>query len=120
MPALLTSYCGLECSTCTIYLATLEKNADQQREMRSSIADLLNLQFGLKLEPDDITDCDGCSSESQRLFSGCLNCEVRKCAISRKIKGCGFCPDYICPTLSRHFLLVPEAKKALEVIRKIL
>ena len=112
------AFCGLVCENCPIYLATTENDESLKKTMRESIAEECTINYGLNLQPEDITDCDGCRSGSGRLFSGCLNCEIRKCAILRKSESCAFCPDYICDRLKKHFLLDPEAQTRLETIRK--
>ncbi len=50
------------------------------------------------------TDCDGCTPVAGRLFSGCSNCEIRTCAIGKKLKSCAFCSDFACEKLEKHFL----------------
>ena len=72
------AYCGLNCSTCRIYLATREKDPEKQRKMREGIARYIREHFDPKTRVEDITDCDGCTAESGRLFSGCQKCEIRK------------------------------------------
>ena len=74
------SYCGLICETCAIYLATREKNPGKKHEMRVDIARQIKERYGQECEPEDISDCDGCETEGGRLFSGCENCPMRKCA----------------------------------------
>ena len=112
------AYCGLACGQCLIYLATSEQDESRQKALKISIAEECRIHYRLNLQPEDITDCDGCRSGSGRLFSGCLNYEIRKCAILRKTESCAFCPDYICDRLKKHFLLDPEAQTRLETIRK--
>ena len=111
------SYCGLACNTCPIYLATIERDELRKQQLRKSIAKQCAEQYNLKLHLEDITDCDGCRANTGRLFSGCIECEIRKCAIEKKIKTCAFCSDYACEKLEKHFLLDPEVRKRLEQIR---
>ena len=65
------AFCGLNCETCPIHLATLEPNSSHRQAMKESIAKICNRQYGMNLKPEDITDCDGCRANSGRLFSGC-------------------------------------------------
>ena len=111
------AYCGLVCDQCPIYLATTEQDESRQKAMRISIAEECRIHYGLKLQPEDITDCDGCRSGSGRLFSGCLNCEIRKCAIMKNLESCAYCTDYACNKLMEHFLLDPGAQTRLEEIQ---
>jgi len=112
------AFCGLACDDCPIHLATLEQDASRQREMRESIAQTCNEHYGMKLKPADVTDCDGCRANTGRLFSGCLNCKIRKCASHRDIETCACCPEYDCNKLKEFFRLDPGAQKRLDQIRK--
>jgi len=114
----LIAYCGLRCDTCPIHLATHEQDMSQQQTMRKSIAEQCSKIYGMNLQPEDITDCDGCRANTGRIFSGCLNCEIRKCASEKNIDSCAFCNNYACEILEKHFLLDPSAKIRLEEIRQ--
>jgi len=114
----LIAYCGLRCDTCPILLVTLEQDVSQQQTKRESIAEQCSKLYGMKLQPEDITDCDGCRADTGRLFSGCLYCEIRKCASKKNIDICAFCNEYVCEKLEKHFSLDPSAKIRLEKIRQ--
>lgn len=109
--------CGLVCDSCPILLATLEKDKSHQKELRALIAEQCNRQYGMNLGLEDITDCEGCATVNGRLFSGCYNCEIRKCANNKELENCAFCPEYCCEILQKHFRSDPEAKERLEEIR---
>lgn len=111
------AYCGLICSTCPIHLVTNEPDKSRQKVLRESIAELCFKEYGMDLQPEDITDCDGCRADTGRLFSGCLSCKIRKCAIRKNILNCAFCSDYACEILTEHFLHDPDAQIRLEEIR---
>ena len=111
------AYCGLTCDSCPIHLSTLEVDKARQLTMRESIAEQCSELYGMILKPEDITDCDGCRADTGRLFSGCLNCEIRKCANQKKIESCAHCTDYACARLNEHFLLDSNAQTRLEEIR---
>jgi hypothetical protein len=109
--------CGLQCDTCPIFLATLEKDKPKQVEMRKSIAKECRKHYNMQIQPEEITDCDGCISETERIFSGCSNCKIRKCAQAKNLKSCAYCSDFICDKLKEMFALDPEAKIRLVEIR---
>lgn len=113
------AYCGLRCDTCPIYLATHEKDEEHKYEMRVSIAKQLNKEYGRDLDPEDISDCDGCTTSGGRLFSGCHHCEIRKCVMSRNLISCAFCDDFGCEKLQKHFCLDPESLEHLEQLRNL-
>ncbi|HEY4787708.1 MAG TPA: DUF3795 domain-containing protein [Bacteroidales bacterium] len=111
------AYCGLTCSTCPIYLATLEEDKAKQQTMRASIARLCTETYGMILQPGDINDCDGCIADTGRLFSGCAKCEIRECASQRSIMNCAYCEEYACARLTESFDHEPGARETLEKIR---
>lgn len=111
------AYCGLLCDTCPIHLATIEKDKLRQQQMRMAIVKECFKKYGMKLQPEDVNDCDGCCSSTGRIFSGCLTCEVRKCVMGKNLKSCAYCNDYICVKLREHLLVDPEAQERLEELR---
>ncbi len=113
----LIAYCGLDCATCPIHMATLEEDAARKQRMRIEIARLCSEQYGMHLSLQEITDCDGCVLPAGRLFSGCARCEIRACAIGRNCTSCAFCADYACGKLLNHFESDPHAKARLESLR---
>jgi len=111
-----TSYCGLTCSTCPILTATLEPDDVKRESLRASIALTGNQKYGLSWTARDINDCDGCKAGG-RLFVGCSSCEVRRCAIERRLESCAYCVDYGCEKLQQCFALDPDARVHLEALR---
>jgi hypothetical protein len=111
------AYCGIVCDTCPIHVATLEQDGSKREIMRLEIARLCSAKYGMNLQPADITDCDGCRSETGRLFSGCAQCGIRTCTIDRKLSTCASCADYACEILLKHFEADPDARDRLENFR---
>jgi hypothetical protein len=116
----MVAYCGLICQTCPIYLATRQENTEEQEKMRVEIVRLSRECYGMNYELVDITDCDGCGTDSGRLFSGCKNCFIRKCARQQGLENCAFCTEYVCEQLGAHFKTDLTAKKRLDEIRSSL
>lgn len=116
----LVAYCGLTCKSCPIYWAGREQDKEKKRRMKEKIAQLCKEHYGFDLSPEDITDCDGCRTEGEKLFSGCLACEIRKCARQREFETCAHCPEYVCDKLRKLFDSDPTGKIWLEVIRSII
>lgn len=112
------SYCGLSCNSCPVHMATIERDEVRKQQMRESIVKQCAEQYHMQLRLEDITDCDGCRANTGRLFSGCFECQIRKCAMERKIENCAYCNDYLCGKLEKHFLLNPDSEKNLKEIRK--
>ncbi len=113
----LLAYCGLMCHSCPIYWTTREPNQQHRTKMRNRIAELCNELYKSDLKGEDVNDCDGCRTESGRLFSGCRDCEIRKCAQQKEMETCAHCPEYVCIQLQKHFDMDPTGRSWLEVIR---
>lgn len=113
----LTAYCGLDCATCPIHVATLDEDPSRRQQRRIEITRLCSDHYGMQLSLQEITDCDGCVTPGGRLFSGCARCEIRACAIARNCSSCAFCPDYACRKLQKLFETDPHAQMRLESIR---
>ena len=111
------SYCGLICNKCAIYLATREKDEEKRYKMRVDIASQIKELYGQDCKPEDVTDCDGCKSESGILFSGCSKCNIRKCAQDKGIENCAYCDEYPCEELEIIFTSDPDARKRLDEIK---
>lgn len=110
------AYCGLVCRTCPFYLATRMDNREEQTRMRVEIARLCKERYGMPYEPEDITDCDGCT-ERGRLFSSCTPCPIRNCAQQKGLENCAYCREYACERLEAFFALEPAAKTRLDEMR---
>jgi hypothetical protein len=99
-------------------LATRQENKEEQTRMRAEIAQLTNRRYGTNYETTDITDCDGCTTEGERLFSGCKNCLIRRCAREKKVENCAYCAEYACVKLEAFFKIEPIAKTRSDAIRR--
>ncbi len=106
------AHCGLICTECPAYLAT--RNDDQ--ELRAKTAAEWSKMFKSEIKPQDI-NCDGCLSQSAKLFGYCGVCAVRRCGQEKGLENCAPCPDYPCPELTEILDFAPSAKKVLEEIR---
>lgn len=113
----LLAYCGLKCDGCQIYLATRETDKEKQAKLRVQITELINEEYGIPINPKDVTDCDGCRTNSGRLYSGCGKCEIRKCAQEKESLTCAHCSEYPCDKLQKFFVTDPTSKIYLEDIR---
>jgi hypothetical protein len=111
------AYCGLKCDSCPIYLATSEPDESLRNAIRESVAEQCNKQYGMNLLAADVTDCDGCRSDTGRLFSGCRACEIRECASLKNIENCACCSYYICDRLKAFFQNEPDAQRRLDEFR---
>ncbi len=109
------SICGLLCSECGAFIAT--KNDDDEK--RAEVAEQWSKGYNVDIKPEDI-NCDGCISDSERLFSHCRVCEIRKCGKEKDLQNCAYCNEYTCEKLEKIFQMVPHAKERLDTIRNSL
>ncbi|MDH5690698.1 MAG: DUF3795 domain-containing protein [Candidatus Bathyarchaeota archaeon] len=105
--------CGIICSDCPVLIAT-QKDDDAERKR---VAEIFTRQYGKEYKPE-VINCDGCISDSSRIFSYCNLCEIRKCGREKKVKNCAYCPEYPCGKLSELFSKYSKAKETLDEIRR--
>ncbi|MFC1851924.1 DUF3795 domain-containing protein [candidate division CSSED10-310 bacterium] len=109
------SMCGLICSECPAFLAT---QADDDAK-RKEVAEMWSREFQADIKPANI-NCDGCLSDSGRVFHHATVCEIRKCGLEMGVKNCAYCQDYGCEKLVNFFNMVPAAREELDSIRSSL
>ena len=109
------AFCGTVCAECPAFLATQENDDDQRRKAAES----WSKQYNADIKSEDI-NCDGCLSESGRLFSYPKVCEIRRCGQEKNLKNCAYCDEYACGKLNKFFEMAPDAKTTLEEIKKML
>ena len=103
------SICGLICTECPAYLAARTKDW----ELRVRTAEAWSNLFKVRIKPEEV-ECDGCISQSEKLFGHCKVCEVRRCGKERGVLNCFVCLDYPCDKVVRLHEYLPEARKTLE------
>ncbi len=107
------AYCGIDCLECGAYIAT-QNNDDAKRK---EVAEEWTKQFNHDFKPGDI-NCDGCMTETGKVFNYCNICEIRKCGQEKGVVNCAYCDDYACDKLERFFQMAPMFKATLDEIRK--
>ena len=106
------AYCGIVCSECPTFLATQADDDSQRAEVAKQWSKLFNME----IQPKDI-NCDGCLSNSGKLFGHCQVCQIRNCAQEKDMANCAHCGEYACDKLSGIFSFMPDAKKTLDGIK---
>jgi hypothetical protein len=118
----LVDCCGIECSDCPVYKATQRDNDEERSEIlrrqREKWASIFSEQYGREYSAEDI-NCDGCNSNSDRVFWFCRDCGIRRCAQEKELANCAFCQDYSCDKLENLFEKSrAPASETLEQIRE--
>ena len=95
-------YCGLDCEKCDAYLATI--NDDQAlRELNNA-----------PILPEHI-NCEGCRANGAKTVFCEHMCEIRKCALKKRVSTCGDCPELeTCPTIGEILENNPSALENLK------
>ena len=106
------AFCGLVCSECPAYLATIADDDDQ----RAAVAKRWSREYDSEIPAASI-NCLGCHAGDGDVFAHGLECAMRLCGRDRGVETCGHCDDYPCKNLEEFFLLVPDARGRLDAIR---
>lgn len=106
------AYCGLACHECGAYLSTINDDDEKRKE----VAELWSKEYNANFKPSDV-DCLGCLLPNERLFSYCVKCAIRSCAIEKGVANCAHCSCYDCEKLAGILDAVPAAKKRLDEMR---
>ena len=86
--------CGCDCFNCPTYRDNI-KTIDERKICSSGWEKFLNI----KLSPEKLRECDGCSVSDNKRKIYYLNCKIRKCAIINEIDNCAYCKGYPCDEL---------------------
>jgi hypothetical protein len=104
--------CGCDCKNCPTY-----KENIRNIEGRIKCSDGWNKYLGIRLSPEKLRACDGCSIPDEDRGTFYLNCSVRKCAIINGLDNCAFCTGFPCNDLNNvHSLQQIRSRK--DFIRK--
>ena len=104
------AYCGFNCETCPVYMATIQKD----KALQETLAKEYSTKNSLFVAADMI--CKGCKAKvvSEKM---CGFCEMRRCGIEKKVDNCGMCAEYPCTKIETY---IPRAKtrEVLDAIRQ--
>ncbi len=107
----MVAYCGLVCTECDSYVATQKNDQPALEELaRKAKAD-----FGVDTTAVGCM-CDGCLPTTGRKIGYCSTCEIRACAVARRVENCAHCADYACDKLSAFLQMAAKAKPVLDAI----
>ena len=102
----LIAKCGCNCGQCPTFKDNLQTDGDRKRCSWG-----WEKYLNIKLSPEKLRLCDGCSILDKNRKIYYLNCYVRKCAMINGIKNCAYCSAYPChEVLTIHSLQKPGAK----------
>jgi hypothetical protein len=86
--------CGCDCINCPTYKKNVS-TIDNRRKCSSGWEKFLDI----KLSPEKLRACDGCSIADSERKTYYLNCKIRKCAMVNAIDNCAYCKGFPCEEL---------------------
>jgi hypothetical protein len=89
-----TGKCGCDCTNCPTYKDNI-KTIEERIKCSAGWGKYLNI----KLSPEKLRACDGCSLPDSDRKVYYLNCAIRKCCMENDIKNCAYCTLYPCDEL---------------------
>jgi hypothetical protein len=118
MEAMRLAYCGLNCTECPVFIATVNNDTELKQRTADEWGKLYAEYIGKKELAVADMNCQGCQSTSDIRFIGCENCPIRKCSKGKNLVSCADCTEYeVCEMLKGFFSSAPQAKENLERIR---
>ena len=104
------AYCGLDCSKCDAYLATIHDD----QALREKTAKQWSEWNHVTILPEHI-NCEGCRIDGVKSVYCESLCGIRQCALKKGFETCGDCPEMeTCRTVGMILSNTPEARKNLK------
>ena len=92
----LIAYCGINCTTCSLYIATVNKDASLKMELATKWGQMYKKTF--KIED---MECLGCKSE--KVFMLCKKCDIKSCNENKGLEICSKCGNYPCSRIDKFY-----------------
>ena len=107
------AFCGIDCSKCDSYIATLSgKYAELER-----VAQKLARVYRAEVKPEYVI-CDGCRTGERHSYFCRNSCKMRRCCIENGYYSCIECADFACEELAFELANTPEAKENLNKLKR--
>jgi len=111
------AYCGIDCTGCDVFKATVHGDGQARRRAVEVWTKTAQQHWGMQTLDPAVLNCRRCRTEGEKLFRGCRDCPIRRCARQRDLSSCGLCPEWRqCPRLASLLADSPEARRNLERI----
>jgi len=86
--------CGCDCKKCPTFKNNIRTIGDRKKCSAG-----WEKFIGIKLSPQKLKPCDGCSIPDSKRKTYYLNCKIRKCAMINGVENCAFCTAFPCGEL---------------------
>jgi len=111
------SCCGIDCSTCDLFKATVHADAEAFQRAHAVWTKTAQEHWGMQTLDPAILKCRGCRAKGAEDFKGCLHCPMRRCAKEKGLTSCGLCPGWRdCEKLCHIFAVYPQGRQNLEQV----
>lgn len=87
------SYCGINCTKCPVYIATVTESLDLKQKVADDWGKLYNRSF----TAEEMV-CYGCKKDVR--LSLCSKCDIEVCNIAKGNDNCRICREYPCNRIS--------------------
>ncbi len=95
------AYCGMNCATCPSYTTTVHPDVDVLKKVEADSQAAGGLHWV----------CLGCTPKDQPVLAKyCATCDIRDCAIAKKVDNCAACDDFESCSRLRDFLKADNAQ----------
>jgi hypothetical protein len=111
-------YCGLNCDTCPIFIASANNDDELRQKTVQELSSLYSDYLGKTVLTKKDMNCRGCLME-QSLFIGCKDCLIRECCRAKQFSTCASCADYSTCEILNGFYSVPFHQQAKDNLDKI-
>ncbi len=102
----LIACCGLDCSTCEAYIATINNDDNLRRQTAEKWTTLYNAP-NITAE---MINCTGCRMEGVKI-GHCSECDIRNCVHAKGFATCGDCSELdACEIVAKVHQFAPAAK----------
>jgi hypothetical protein len=113
MDTMIIAKCGLVCSDCNAYKATIKNDDDLRKQTAREWSAMFKTDIDWKT-----VNCEGCQeSDKEKVFSYCRVCAIRQCALEKGYATCAECADFGCEKVRAIWEHDGGAQKRLEQLR---
>ena len=107
------AYCGLNCETCIVKVTIANEGEAGLERLAREWSTPENI-----IQGKDLFCNTYCTSSEGILPTYCETCDIRKCAIEKKVSNCGVCAKYPCEHIENRVPKATEPRLVLDEIHR--
>ncbi len=105
------AYCGLDCEKCEARIATKNNDNNLRKEVAKKWSELNKAYI-----TEEMINCVGCRIDGVKTPFCESMCQIRQCAMSKKLETCGSCEDI--KTCDKIKMTIKNNNEALDDLKK--